>query len=60
MVKASQIKDDNKKGIQQTLNLSIEERMAFIANLIIDKLELESLANKASYDDNDEVGNGTK
>ncbi|MDP3441587.1 MAG: hypothetical protein Q8T08_01895 [Ignavibacteria bacterium] len=45
------IKNDLKKGIQQSLNLSIEERMEFIANLIIDKLEIESSANTASVDE---------
>jgi hypothetical protein len=31
-----------KKGIPYTLSLSIEERMVFIANLIIDRLEDDS------------------
>ena len=31
-----------KKGIPYTLSLSIEERMVFIANLIIDNLEDDS------------------
>ena len=49
------IKNDFKKGIQQSLNLSIEERMVFIANLIIDKLEIESTFNTASVDGNKSV-----
>lgn len=49
------IKNDFKKGIQQSLNLSIEERMAFIANLIIDKLEIESSINTVPVDENNAV-----
>jgi len=35
-------KNRSKKGIPSTLSLSIEERMVFIANLIIDRLEDDS------------------
>lgn len=49
-----------KKEVQQSLNLSIEERMAFIANLIIDKLEIESTFNTISVDENKVVGNVSK
>lgn len=55
MAKTIYITDDLKKGIQKTLNLSIEERMAFITNLIIDKLEIESSINTVSVDGNKAV-----
>lgn len=55
MAKTLRIKDDLKKGVQQSLNLSIEERMVFIANLIIDKLEIESSVNTVSVDENNAV-----
>lgn len=60
MVKTLRINDDLKKGIQQSLNLSIEERMAFIANLIIDKFEIESTFNTVSVDGNKVVENVSK
>jgi len=60
MAKTLQIKNDLKKGVQQSLNLSIEERMAFIANLIIDKLEIESSVNTVSVDGNKVVENVSK
>ena len=55
MSKRIYIKDYLKKGIQQSLNLSVEERIIFIANLIIDKLELESTVNTISVDGNKAV-----
>lgn len=55
MAKLNQINENLKNGVNQMLNLSIEERMAFIANLIIDKLEIESTFNTDSVDGNEAV-----
>lgn len=60
MSKRIYIKDCLKKGIQQSLNLSIEERMEFIANLIIDKLEIESSINTAPVNEKIVVENVSK
>lgn len=43
MLGTSSNKKTFKKGIPYTLSLSIEERMVFIANLIIDRLEDDSI-----------------